>query len=994
MRRLTTRRWTFLVFGLVLAAATLQADQQAARRKPITHDVYDGWRSIQGTRISRDGAWLAYALVPQDGDGDLVVRNLRTGAERRHPRGKDPIITSDATFVVFTIAPLKVDVDKAKKDKKKPEEQPKPGLGILNLATGETVTADRVKSFKVPDESGRFVAYLLEPPEKKAEAKEEKKEGEAKPEEKKDAKRKEKKKAPGTDLIVRDLATGAATTIAEVVEYSWSKDGTWLAYGVSSSAKTPEKDGAFVRHTADGVTRALLTGLGNYKGFAFDEKGAHLAFVADRDDYKADTPAFALYLWTAGTEAAAELASATTPGMKPGTVVSEHGKLAFSKDGARLFFGTSAAPTIEPDDPPEPIKVDIWTWKDADLQPMQKVRAEEEKKRNHRAVVHLKERRLVQLASTDMPEIDLSDDGARALGSSDVPYRQLVSWDGRYTDHYIVNLQDGSRRKSFEKARFGATLSPGGNYVLTFDQRDSQWHVERVSDGARVNLTAKLGVRFDDEKADTPEPPRPYGIAGWTDGDRSVLLYDRYDIWELRPDGSAPRMITNGIGRRQKLVFRYQRTEEERSAGRGPRAEQPDEKPISLEKPLLLFTTDETTKATGFYRVTVPAAEPAPADTKTARKAGAKVAKAEPAPPAPIADPVKLVMMDKLVGGLIKAKEAETYVFTEQRFEEFPDLWVSGGALTDVKKVSDANPQQGNYVWGRSELIDYVNADGTPLRAILTKPDDFDPSKKYPLMVYIYEELTDGLHRYTPPAPGTSINVSRYVSNGYVILQPDIIYDTGYPGESALKCVIPAAQRVVSMGFIDPKRIGIQGHSWGGYQITYLITRTDMFRAVEAGAAVSNMISAYGGIRWGTGMSRAFQYERTQSRIGAPPWDSPLQFVENSPIFWVEKVHTPYLTIHNDDDDAVPWYQGIEFFTAMRRLGKEAYLFVYNGEKHGLRERENQKHWTVHMAEFFDHYLLAGPRPEWMDKGVPYLERGTRDLRGIYGEKKATDGRR
>jgi dipeptidyl aminopeptidase/acylaminoacyl peptidase len=290
-------------------------------------------------------------------------------------------------------------------------------------------------------------------------------------------------------------------------------------------------------------------------------------------------------------------------------------------------------------------------------------------------------------------------------------------------------------------------------------------------------------------------------------------------------------------------------------------------------------------------------------------------------------------------------------------------------------------------VWGRSELIDYRNADGKMLRAILTKPENFDPARKYPLMVYIYEELTDALHRYVPPAPGTSINVTRYVSNGYVVLQPDIVYEVGYPGESAFKCVIPAVQKVVDMGFIDPARIGIQGHSWGGYQITYLITRTDMFRAVQAGASVSNMVSAYGGIRWGTGMSRAFQYERTQSRIGGPPWAKELEFFENSPIFWVEKIRTPYLTIANDEDDAVPWYQGIEFFSAMRRLGKEAYLFNFNGEKHGLRERENQKYWTVHQDEYFDHFLLNKPRPSWMDTGVPYLERGKRDVKELYRKK-------
>ena len=251
-------------------------------------------------------------------------------------------------------------------------------------------------------------------------------------------------------------------------------------------------------------------------------------------------------------------------------------------------------------------------------------------------------------------------------------------------------------------------------------------------------------------------------------------------------------------------------------------------------------------------------------------------------------------------------------------------------------------------------------------------------------MVYIYEELSNGLHQYSAPNVGTSINITRYVSNGYVVLEPDIVYETGYPGPSAMKCVIPAINTVVAQGYIDPKRIGIQGHSWGGYQITYMITQTDIFRAVEAGASVSNMISAYGGIRWGTGMVREFQYEKTQSRIGSTPWDAPLQFIENSPIFWIERIHTPYLTIHNDADDAVPWYQGIEFNTAMRRLGKEAYMFSFNGEPHGLRNRDNMKYWTVHMDEFFDYYLLGKPRPSWMDTGVPFLEKGTRDVSPLF----------
>ena len=619
----------------------------------------------------------------------------------------------------------------------------------------------------------------------------------------------------------------------------------------------------------------------------------------------------------------------------------------FSRDGARIILATGnppAAPADPSDKTPAPTQVDLWSWKDQIIQPMQKVRAEQERSRNYRAVVHLADRKFVQLATPELPSVNPGDDATRAIGTSDLPYRMELSWDQAYSDVFLVDLKTGAPKQVLEHwGGTGTTLSPGGKYVMYFDERTGQWFTYRIADGARTNLTEKLKVRFQQEFT-TPDMPGPYGTGGWTANDQSVLLYDEFDIWEIKPDGTSARMITNGEGRKQELIFRY-------------RSLDPEERTVPTTKPLLLTATNERTRATGFYRVAF----------------------------AGTAAPDKIVMQDKAFGVLTKATKAETVVFTMSRFEEFPDLWVSSDTtFKDIKKVSNANPQQADFVWGRSELIEYINADGKRLKAILTKPDNFDPAKKYPLMVYIYEELTAGLHSYSAPNVGTSINITRYVSNGYVLLRPDIVYNTGFPGESAEKCVIPAINTVVAMGFIDQKRIGIQGHSWGGYQITHLITRTDIFAAVEAGASVSNMISAYGGIRWGTGMVREFQYEKTQSRIGAPPWDEPLLYIENSPIFWVKKIKTPYLTIHNDADDAVPWYQGIEFNTALRRLGKEAYMFSYNGEPHGLRNRDNMKHWTVHMDEFFDHYLLGKPRPEWMDKGVSFLDKGKRDVAPMF----------
>ncbi|HYA48601.1 MAG TPA: hypothetical protein VEG35_02785, partial [Burkholderiales bacterium] len=716
MSRRFARIPSIIVISICVLALAAASGQAPAAKKPLAYDAYDGWRSIQGAQLSRDGQWLVYALVPEDGDGELVALNLSTNREFRWPRGKQPVVTADGRFVVFTIAPLKADMDKAKKDKKKPEEQPKSGLGIMDLATGAVTTVDRVKSFKVPEESGIAVAYLMEPPvkkdeEKKDEAKKEevKKEPEAKPgepkkeEAKEEKKKEEKKKEPGTDLVVRELATGKETRVAEVVEYAWPKNGAWLAYGVSS--KTPENDGAFARETATGKAVTLLKGLGNYKGFAFDEKGGQLAFTSDRDDYKSEKSASKLYYWVvsaptappaagkaaatskpaAPTQEAVELAPAAWKAFPSGMAVSENGRLVFSKDGSRLFFGIAPAPKQEPKDAPEPVKVDIWSWKDPYLQPMQKSRAEEDKKRSLMCVVHFgpKEKKFIQLATDDMPEVTLSEDAKLALGVSDLPYRQLVSWDRGYEDNYLVNLADGSRKKVLEKSPYGALISPGGKYLLWFNDADRNYYDYRVADGKTFNLTAKLGVSLVDETYDMPGEPGPIGTGGWTDGDASVLIYDRYDIWEVLPDGSKTRMVTNGVGRRDKVVFRYTNLD-------------PERKSVPAKEPIILLATNDITRASGAYRVNL----------------------------AMPGDPVKVVMLGKQFGGLRKAKNADVYAFTWQTFEEFPDLWVSGSDFAAAHKVSDANPQQADYRWGKAELIDYLNADHVTLPAVLIKPDD------------------------------------------------------------------------------------------------------------------------------------------------------------------------------------------------------------------------------------------------------------------------------
>ena len=987
------RQLVALLCLLTLLSSTATLFAQQAKR-PITHSDYDSWRSIQAPQISRDGKFIAYAYMPQDGDGDVVVRNIASGSEWRSARGHRPpapppddvpnlaeflanqsrlvrpVFTADSRFVVFTIEPNKEDLKKAKREKKKPEDAPKNALGIMDIANGKVTKIERVKNFQIPEDGSGYIAYLLEskPDDKKPEAKKEETPGTtepkavttptpplaeraptpnpqevspspapspsptATPEDKKG----QKKKEYGSDLVLRNTSTGSERVFRDVLDYTFSKDGRILVYAVA--AKQEDNNGVYAvtpqSEAASAV--ALIAGKGKYQKLTWDEEQTELAFISDRDDSAATQPKFKVYLWNRRDPQAHEIASGSSPGFRKDLVVSEKSALNFSLDGNKLFLGTAPPPEPEKDPDKEPpdeekVLVDLWHWKDDFVQPIQKTRAEQDRNKSYRAVYHVKEKKFVQLADETMENVTPSNDGRYAIGFDDRAYRRLRDWDASYTDFYLVNTESGVRKPISQKQQYNLALSPRAKYAIYFDGHD--WHSLSVPDGKDVNLTSKLGVNFWNEDTDTPSTPPSYGSAGWSKDDEYVLLYDRFDIWQVKPDGQGAKNLTDGVGRRTRTELRYVRLD-------------PKERFLDPAKPMLLHAENEDTHDTGFYRDRIDGGIPE-----------------------------KLMMASKGYTNPTRAKDVDVLMFTGSRTDEFPDLLVSGMDFKNIRKVSDGDSQRTPFTWGTAELVSFKNVDGVPLKGKLIKPNNFDPSKKYPMIVYIYERLSQSLHGFGNPGPGTSINPMFYVSNGYLVFMPDIVYTIGYPGQSALKCVLPAVQAVIDKGFVDENAIGIQGHSWGGYQIAYMVTQTNRFKAAAPGALVSNMTSAYSGIRWGTGLPRQFQYERTQSRIGGNLWEYPMRFLDNSPVFRADRVQTPLLMIHNDADDAVPWYQGIEYYLALRRLGKEAYLFSYNGEKHGLQKRQNQKDYTRRLQEFFDHFLKGAPAPEWMEKGIPYIQR-------------------
>jgi acetyl esterase/lipase len=941
MRTTTLTRLIILVAFAIPLSVVPATGQLEVEKRPLTHADYDDWRSIQGQRISPDGRWVLYTAAPQEGDGELVVRQVESGREFRHPRGSGAEFSAETTHVVFLIDPPEADVKAARKEDTKPADMPKKALGIMSLADGSVDTVERVKGFTLPEDVGGWVAYLHEKPTSEEESAEEQEEeveaaaaeGGQEAEEEQDKKEKEF----GTTLTLRSLANGDEWNAASVLEYMFTNDAGYLLYTVSSEEE-PEADGIYGYRPAEGSSVTIIAGKGNYKRLAIDEAQTRLAFVTDRDDYEAESPTFNLYGWGVGDDAAELWVShASTAGFPDGMAVSDKSEISFNDSGDIVLFGIKEIPGPEPEeeeDDEEKAVFDLWHWQDPYPQPQQLVMRERVENNTWESVYHIDSNRFVKLADEEIPDVRLSDDGTVAISQTNVPYTQQISYYGTFNDIYVIDPETGSRTMAAEKIFRGAQLSPAGRYVTWFGMDDYDWHVYDISQGTTANLTADLAVPFDREDWDTPQAAGSYGIAGWTDGDASVLIYDRYDIWEIQPDGSGARMITEGYGRANDLSFRYLRLD-------------PDKDSIDPTERIMLRASNEETMATGFWWDSV---------TGTA-------------------EPTEIVMADLRFGTPVKAEEADVLMYTQSRFDEFPDLWVSGMDFVG-KRVSHLGAQMEPFLWGTAELRDFYSSDGVPLKGILLKPEGFDPTKKYPLLVYIYETLHQGLHNYRNPSPGTSVNPSYYVSNGYVMWMPDIEYTTGYPGKDALKCVLPGINMLIGEGYIDPERIGIQGHSWGGYQIAYMITQTHIFAAAEAGAPVSNMTSAYGGIRWASGMVRQFQYEQTQSRLGASLWEVPLRYVENSPLFWADKIQTPVLMIHNDEDGAVPWYQGIEMMMALRRLEKPAWMFNYNGEAHGLRQRPNQKDWTIRMQQFFDHYLKGAEAPAWMTEGILAWEKG------------------
>ncbi len=935
--------------NLFICSALLSVLTVSAQKKPLDHSVYDGWQNISEKMISNNGRLVVYTITPQEGDAVLVLQKSSGEKLVEIPRGYNAAIADDNSFVVCKIKPFYQQTREAKIRKKKSEEMPKDSLAIINLQTLSVEKHANVSSYKLPEKSAAWLAWQYE--EVKTDSASKKADGLKKDLEDADNDKpsKDKKNNPAI-LLVKNMRTGRVDSLKSITEYFFDRHGSKLALETGSVKKDSAKSSVIVYKPDQAKADTIFSRFNDAKSYAWDTLGKQLAFIAERDSSEKSVQKFyKVYTYKEGDDSAKAHITSSTNGMRKGWSVSENANLKFSDSGKRLLFAT--APVLPAKDTTLPeferVSVDIWNYKDDDLMTVQLKNLEKDLQRNYLAVWDIQANKMVQLGDENFRDVKetLQGDGTFFYAITDTGRRVAMQWQGYVlNDVYAMDVASGKHILIKKNLKGYMYPSYTGKYLLIYDQVKRSYSVYNSEAQKLYAVGADIKTALYDEDNDVPDDPGTYGIVKWTEGDKYVLINDRYDVWKVDPQAKENSTLLTA-GRKDKISYRFAELDKE-------------EKFIKPGDAAIYRIFDEKDKSTGIA---------AAADLQS--------------------KPVVLAKKPFNVGMYGRATSNDTtfVIFTKESFTQSPDLNVidfsaaknkdiAVGALTQLSHI---NPQQQNYSWGTAELFTWKAYTGKLTEGVLYKPDNFDATKKYPMIVYFYERNNTTLNNYVPPAPTPSrLNISYFVSNGYIVFVPDIWYTTGHPGKSAYDYILSGTRALIKKGFVDSARIGLQGQSWGGYQTAYLITQTTLYKAAWAGAPVSNMFSAYGGIRWESGFNRQMQYERQQSRIGATIWEKPQLYMENSPMFHLPKIKTPLVIMANDADGAVPWYQGIEMFTDMRRLGKQVWMLNYNNEAHNLMERKNRKDIQIREQQFFDWQLKDKTPPSWITNGVPAIMKG------------------
>lgn len=913
-----------IVFNLILFSFSLTCFGQ---KKIIDHTSYKDWKKLSNAQISQDGNWISYEKNPYQGDGVVCWYNTKTHRVDSLARGNKTQISFDNSFIATLIQPYYDSLRILQLNGVKKDKLPKDSLAIVDLISNKVKLFPSINDFKLSKESG-WIAYKST--EKKIEGKKYKK-----------PKKKDVFTSDGKVLSVLEPKTGKLFQWENVKEYELSNKGNWVAY--VTQKKQNKTDSLYLK--IQSLTKDFEISLSSYtaiKKMIWSDNESQFAFLASRDTSK-NNKVYNLYLYDLNSKTNKLVVDTNYAGISKQYTVSENGNISFSTNEKYLYFGTAKQPVQDKKDTlleDEKAVLDIWNWKDERLQPRQLSELDKDKKKTAFSRIDI-QTGILQVFENDTLEvfIDKTGEAKIALAYTNNAYKR--SYDYAYpwkTDVYALNLANNTTSLLFKGISNNVSISPSGNKIVYFSDAKKNYISKNLEDNKEVCISCNLDENWYEQNNGEPHENIPFNVVGWIKGEKEVIIQSEFDLFLLNIDGSKKTRITLGQGKEQKQIMRLQSWDK-------------DSLYIDLSRAWITGFNQET-KFSSIYSIDI--------------------------------DSLKKINLTKTysvyadISAVEKSGGSDQIIFRQSNFTEYPEVWSTNLRFEKPKRISETNPQQKNYNWASVQLVNWKTPSGEKLQGLLYTPEDLDPKKSYPMLVYFYELYSDEIHNYYAPRPTASIIFpTEYASAGYVVFIPDIRYNPGHPAQSAYDCIMSGTDYVLKkFSFIDSKRMGLQGQSWGGYQTAQLVTMTTRFKAAMAGAPVANMFSAYGGIRWGSGLSRQFQYERTQSRIGGSIWDDPELYVENSPLFGLPKVKTPLLIMHNDGDGSVPWYQGIELFMGLRRLNKPTWLLNYNGDDHNLMKEPNRMDLSIRMRQFFDYYLKDAPAPKWLIDGIPALDKG------------------
>jgi len=936
-----TRAFVLSLLALALMAAASGQDRPAsatAGPRPIGLQDILAWKSIGAAELSPDGSWFMYRLNPLEGEAEMVLKQVAGTKEHRFPIGEAPRyggglrtgFSADSKWAAFLAYPGTKETKALRKDRKRVQTT----AVLVDLATGEKTEFEKVRGLAFSGDNPGFLALHRYAPE---------------------AQEKEKDKWTGSDLVLRELATKKEMNVGNVAEFAFDKAGARLALLIDAQGQAA--NGLQLRDMATGAVVSLDNDKAVYKSLGWSEKGEALAVLKGKEDKayedklwsvvalsgfgRSQGPQKVVYdpaadkSFPAGMTVSPDRAPAWTEGFDAvlfGIHEAQKKKDAEAKADGEAKAAEAAPKAEEPADEDIPDLV-IWHGTDKRLQSEQQVQEQSDKSFSYLAEYRIAEKAFIRLADDDVRDVEPGPKDRFAIGQDVRAYELDANLDGRnYSDVYVVDMKTGKRTLALTKCRWFFMPLYDGTHFLYYD--DGHFRTYDMTTGRSANITKDVPASFFNEDSDTNvvKPP-DYPVGSTLDG-LSVLLSDGWDIWSVPVSGAGKAVNLTANGAKDKLRYRRLRLD-------------PEEKAVDLSQPQYFSVYGEWTKKAG-------------------------LARAEKGQP-----PARLLWDDAGFGGLSKAKKANVYVYTRDTFKDYPDYYAADAQLRNGQRLTEANPQQKDFLWSSGvRLLDFKmdpkSGLDKPLQAALFLPADYEPGKRYPTIVYYYEKMSQQLNRYTPPS-ANGFNKSVYTSNGYAVLYPDITYKINDPGMSAVWCVLPAIDAAVAAGVVDRAKIGLQGHSWGGYQTAFLITQAD-FAAAVAGAPLTNMISMYSSIYFNSGSANQPIFESSQGRFAGGYWDNLEAYQRNSPVYYAARVKTPLIILHNDKDGAVVWNQGIEYYNTLRRLKKPVVMLQYVGENHGLQKPANQKDYTVRMKEFFDHWLMGQPAPAWYTEGVPYLK--------------------